>query len=115
MSIVYKIDPEIGITYVVFDGVVTGEEYEAHTRRLLADPAWPPSRKLHLTDVTSQITPEALPHNVIEAMADLWGTRTHGLDRMKIAVVASEGFQNARLFESRVVRHGPSMVVFNMI
>ena len=115
MSIVYRIDPEIGITFVVYDGPVTGEEFEAHTRRLMADPGWPPDRKLHLTDMTSQIKPEQLRREVIEATAHLWGTLPNQLAGMKIAVVASEGFENARRFEAAVSKHGPTTVVFNLV
>ena len=42
MSIVYRVDENLGVTFVVWDGTVTADQFLAHVRRLIADVNWPP-------------------------------------------------------------------------
>jgi hypothetical protein len=51
MGIVYRIDPALDCTVVVWDGDVTADDHVQHLLRLAADPDWPPAR--HLTDLTT--------------------------------------------------------------
>lgn len=61
MSIVYRIDKGKGFTVVLWDGVVTADAFLAHVRRLSSDADWPPSRRLHLSD---------LRHTALDASMD---------------------------------------------
>ena len=50
MAIGYRIDKTLGLTVVVWDGAVTGDEAEDHVRRLADAVTWPPT--------TTEIAPE---------------------------------------------------------
>jgi hypothetical protein len=115
MGIAYKIDPEAGVTYVVYDGIVTGEDFIAHTHRLIADPAWPPGRRLHLTDMTTQSAPHTLSPETIRSAADMWAPHTERIKKLRLAAVANDAFSNAQIFESTMNPHGPTIIVFNTL
>lgn len=115
MAIIYHIDHVVGISYVVFDGLVTGDEYIAHTRRLVADAEWPGERKRHLTDLTTMSNPELIADPTVSEMASLWGTERERFKGLKIAIVANKAFAKARRFELAISPYGPSVIVFNLL
>jgi hypothetical protein len=52
MGIGYRIDPDLGLTVVVWDGRVTAEDCRCHLTALTEDTRWPPGPR-QITDVTS--------------------------------------------------------------
>ena len=115
MGIAYRIDQERGIIYVVYDRLVTDDDFVAHTNRLMVDPAWPPRLRLHLTDISTQTDPHRMTKSVIRRMAEMWGTQAEQMRGMRIAVVANEAFDNALAFEQSISRYGPNLIVFNLL
>ena len=60
MPITYSIDEDLGVTLVRWHGMVTAEEFLAHTHKLSTDSHWPPSKYLHLTDLRTATLHESV-------------------------------------------------------
>ena len=114
MSIVYRIDQEGGIAFVLWDGVVTADEWLAHVRRVLADAAWPPDGRMHLTDLRTATPDVSIDEAVLKQVADLYGTHPKIAD-LRVAIVAGDAFVKAGMFERFVTRHRPFVFVFNTL
>ena len=52
MGIGYRINPDLGLTVEVWDGVITPEECRHHLIELAEDTRWPPGR-LEIIDLTT--------------------------------------------------------------
>jgi len=115
MAIFYHIDHAAGISLVVFDGLVTNDEYVAHTHELAANPEWPAGRKLHLTDLTTMTNPGLLADQTVVEMASVWGAQRERFSGLKIAIVANGAFAKARRFERALTPQGPTLIVFNLL
>lgn len=71
VAIAYRIYKTLGLTLVVWDGNVTGDEAEDQVRTLREDPDWPPG-PLHLLDVTSVTEPPIVANTkLVEMLAEL--------------------------------------------
>jgi hypothetical protein len=114
MSIVYRIDQERGIVFVVWDGVVIADEWLAHIRRLLADATWPPDGRMHLSDLRTATPDASIDEAVMKEAADLFGTHPK-LPNLRVAIVAGDAFVKAGMFERLVTRHRPFVFVFNTL
>jgi len=99
---------------IVWDGVVSGSDWEAHTRRRLADdPTWPSGTR-RLADITS-FDPSELTTPDVATVVELLRTRLSRLVGTRIAVVASSGWAIARDFERQIDRLGTTTIVFNEV
>ena len=109
MGIGYRIDEALGLTVVVWDGAVTGDEAEDHVRSLRAEPDWPPGR-LHLLDATSVTSvPRVRDTKLVEMLGDIAEWR-----RIRFAVVATDAFEEATSFQQAAAALGVShVIVFN--
>jgi len=112
VTIVYHIDKDAGITYVIWDGVVAAEPYIAHVKRLLADPDWPPARGLHLSDLRTASLDSTINKTALEKAVAMF--RMHPkIPTVKTAIVAHGAFQKALLYERLVAPIEPSVIVFH--
>ena len=114
MSIVYQIEKEPGITYVVWDGVVTADQFLAHVQRLLADPDWPPAGRLHLTDLRTASIDASVDEAVLKKVADLYGQYPETAN-LRAAIVAGAAFLRAGEFEKMTWRYPMFVFVFNTL
>jgi hypothetical protein len=112
MSIVYRI--EDGVAVVLWDGLVKADEWLAHVRRLVADPAWPPSRALHLSDLRSASIDESIDQVVLREAAGLFGSHER-IQQLRAAIVAGHSFAKARMFEDLIARHRGLVFAFNSL
>ncbi|HEX2698378.1 MAG TPA: hypothetical protein VHM28_11780 [Anaerolineales bacterium] len=112
MSIQYLTDQDQGATFVLWDGVVTADEYLAHVRELLSDPDWPARRFLHLCDLQTTSLDASINEAVLKEAADLYGTHPM-ISRLKIAIIAGEAFVQAVAFESMLAQYHATTIVFN--
>jgi hypothetical protein len=113
MAIATELQPG-DVLMIVWDGVVSGDDWETHTRRRLADdPSWPSGTR-RLADITS-FDPSALTSPDVATVVELLRTRTSKLVGTRIAVVASEGWDLARDFERQIDRFGTTTIVFNEV
>jgi hypothetical protein len=109
MGIRYRLDKALGLTLVVWDGVVSGDEAEGHVRSLFDDPEWPPG-PLHLLDGTTVASaPTVANTKLVELAVNAAETR-----RIRFALVQHMGFDEATYFEREASARGLSQViVFN--
>lgn len=114
MTIIYQIDKQGGVTYVVWDGVVAAEQYISHVKRLLADPEWPPSRGLHLSDLRSTTLDSTIDKSVLEKAVGLFAEHPK-ISIVKTAIVAHEAFHQALLYERLISPIEPSVIVFHSL
>jgi hypothetical protein len=115
MSIVYRIRKEEDLTLVLWDGVVTADDFLAHVRRLTSDAEWPPPGRLHLADLRITSLDATMDDSILETAADYYGSHSHKLAKMKAAIVAREAFKKAVAFERLVSRYGVTAIVFNSL
>jgi hypothetical protein len=112
MTIIYHIDQQAGITYVVWDGVVAAEPYIAHVKRLLADPDWPPARGLHLSDLRSTSLDSTIDKALLVKTVGLFGEHPK-ISTVRTAIVAHEAFHQALMYERLISPIEPSVIVFH--
>jgi hypothetical protein len=115
MSIVYRIDKEIGATFVLWEGIVTADDFLAHIRRLTSDPEWPPPKRLHLSMLHTATLDPSMDDGMVERAVDLYGKHQSKLADMRAAIVAGDAFKSAVIFERGIARHGASVIVFNSL
>ena len=111
MGIGYRLDRSRGLTLVVWDGAITGDDAEDHVRSLFDDPEWPPG-PLHLLDATSAASvPIVANTKLVDLAVNAAETR-----RVRFALVQHMGFDEATYFEREASSRGLSQViVFNDI
>jgi hypothetical protein len=112
VTIVYHIDKEAGITYVIWDGVVAAEQYIAHVKRLLADPGWPPARGLHLSDLRTASLDSTIDKTVLENAVAMFAEHPK-ISIVRTAIVAHAAFHKALLYERLISPVEPSVIVFH--
>ena len=113
MTIATQLLPD-DVLIIVWDGVVSGTHWEAHTRQRLAeDPSWPSGTR-RLADITS-FDPSALTSPDVTTVLELLRSRTSKLVGTKLAIVASDGWDLARDFERQIDRLGTTTIVFNEV
>jgi hypothetical protein len=112
MGIVYHIDREEGITYVVWDGIVGAEQWLSHVQQLLSDPDWPTARGLHLTDLRTCNLDSTIDESILEKGAGMFGNHPK-ISAVKAAIVAHNAFHKALLYERFLLRFKPSVIVFH--
>jgi hypothetical protein len=114
MSINYTIDEDHGIAFALWDGIITRDEWLTHVRQLVADPAWPPSRGLHLSDLRSAHLDLSL-----DAAAQSEGAAVLGSHRrireLKAAIVAGPSYAPSRLFEDLIAPHQALVFAVNSL
>ena len=111
MPIRYSIEKDLGLTLVRWDGVVTAEEFLAHTHKLSTDPDWPPSKYLHLADLRTAALHESVTEDLLLQIADMYSVHPK-VRNFKVGIVAGEAFDKAMLFQ-RLVQTYMSVIVFH--
>jgi hypothetical protein len=114
MSIVYSIEEDRGIAFAVWEGLVTAAEWLTHVRHLVADPKWPPSRALHLSDLRSARLDPSIDKAALSEAALLFGSHQR-IDGLKAAIVAGDAYEQARMFEDLIARHRAIVIAFNSL
>jgi hypothetical protein len=106
VAIGYRLDKTLGLTVVVWDGAVTGDDAEDHVRRLVDDPDWPPGPN-HLLDTT---TAASIPNVANTKLVEMLVDAAHGR-AVRFALVASDGFSEATRFQRAALAGGVLHVV----
>jgi|SRR5689334_20029978 hypothetical protein len=111
MAIRYCVDADFGMTFVRWSGLVTASDFLAHTTRLRADSAWPPPKHLHLTDLREARLDRSVTGHLLVKIAEVY-RRHPGIEHFKVAMVASNFFKQAMVFQ-RALRPSASVIVFS--
>ena len=114
MSIVYLIDPDPGVTYVVWDGTITADQWMTHVRRLLSDPDWPPAARLHLSDLRTATIDASIDDGVLKKAVELFGQHPN-IANLRVAIVAGGELHRAGIFERLSMRYPMFVFSFNTL
>ncbi len=110
MTIGYRIYKTLGLTLVVWDGDISGDEAEDHVRRLRDDADWPPG-PLHLLDTTSVTSaPMVANTKLLEMLNEIAESK-----QIRFAVVTSgSAREQAAKFQTETTALGiTQVIVFN--
>ena len=106
VTIGYRIYKSLGLSLVVWDGTISGDEAEDQVRRLRDDPDWPPG-PLHLLDTTSVTSaPNVANTKLVELLCEIAEDKV-----IRFAVVASGALAEATKFQTEATAAGVSQVV----
>lgn len=111
MPIKYFIDKDLGLTLVRWHGLVTAEEFLAHTHKLSSDSDWPPFKCLHLTDLRTATLHESVNDEILLRVAEIYSVHPK-VRSFKVAIVAGEAFDKATVFQ-RLMQTYVSVIVFH--
>lgn len=113
MGIAYRCDKAEGITYAVWDGVVTLDEWLHSFHKQVKDRDWPAGR-LYLSDLRFGSLHASIGERELRHMAELYGAH---LERLKVvlkhAIVAPAQFRQAMLFDRFISRFPITVIVFS--
>ncbi len=112
MGILQRFDPEKGIVFVVWDGVVTAQEWFTYAQKLASHPDWPATPRV-LGDLLSVKDTSSIHNREIEHAVEIFSANPRALRNKKLAVIAADEFGKARHFEDLLTHFGVSSVVFN--
>jgi len=112
MGIAYSCDKANGVSYEVWAGVVTGNDWAEHVRRQVADPEWPAGDR-SLTDLQLVSSNSSIGKAEMEEVVALYRAQPAKLAQGRAAVVAGKDFQLSPLFRIFTSRHGFRLIVFN--
>jgi hypothetical protein len=101
VSIAYRLDSLHGLTVVVWDGVISGDEAEDHVRAMRGDPGWPPGPRHLLDATTARSVPTVANTKLVEMAAEAADT-----NRIRFAVVANRFADSAAAFQRRASAEG---------
>lgn len=113
MSIAYRIDKERGITFVLSNGLITADALLAHAREITADPDWPPSKRLHLSDLRGATVDVSINTVALAQMAHIFMAHPGKMTRLKVALVADKAFGESVFVRHLLSQVGTSVIVFN--
>jgi len=113
MGITYWIDQEKGITFTLWDGVVTAQDFLSYVRSLIADECWLPKGRLQLSDLQYTTIDESIDEAILKEAANLYASTLDKISGIRAAVVAGEAFEKSVAFERLITPFGPSLFVFN--
>ena len=114
MGIVYRLEPDPGVAYVVWDGTVTADQWMAHVRQLLADPGWPPAGRRHLSDLRTATLDASIDDAVQKRAVELFGQHPN-IANLRVAIVAGGEFHRAGVFERLSLRYPMFVFSFNTL
>ncbi len=114
MGILHFSDRQKGVTFIVWDGIVTWDDWREHVLRMTGDPAWE-STPLFIADLQSVSDTTAINPELIDEITALFGTKVKALGRKRNAVVAKDEFWRAKRFGELIERFGTTSVTFNSL
>ena len=111
MGIAYRMDKSQGLMTIVWDGVITADDWRAHLEEMLADPEWPAGPR-NLTDLRSADVSSITEADQAEVVS-LYAPHLDKLRGMKSAAVAGDNFEPSTAFEANQSPTGLSLIIFN--
>lgn len=113
MGVAYDFTNELGVALQVWVGKITLEEWSAHVRRQLADPAYPPPGKRSLADLRFARLDPAVGSPEIQQIVALYVQYRSKVTGMRMAIVTGEDFERVRVFERLIAPLRADVIVFN--
>lgn len=113
MPSAYRIKKEAQVAFKVLVGRITREELFALDRQFLTDPDLPPGVRL-LTDV-ALASFEGIGEKEFNELIALYQEHRGKVAGVKMAIVTTQDFRKARLYERMVASVSINVIVFNQL
>lgn len=111
MGIAYSCDKDKGVSYEVWEGVVSGGEWVQHVRRQAADRNWPAGDR-SLTDVRLVSVDSSIGDADLKQVSAIYAAQTKKIIGRRAAVVASKEFRMSPLYQIFTSKHNMRVIVF---
>lgn len=98
MAIVYHIDKNKGIAYVLWEGIIRADEFIEHVRRLTADPDWQSSVRFQIGDLRHAIGDMTIDDDVLEEVGTYFGQYVSKMAMIRAAIVTSLEVERTNFF-----------------
>jgi hypothetical protein len=112
MSVRYAFEKQMGTVFVLWDGIVTGEDWHKYLSELFADPGFFTMRQIVL-DARTVLDDSFVRVRDIKAITAFLRTQTNLLKNKKIAVLVNTKFDKARKIQTAFSGLGLSIIFFN--
>jgi hypothetical protein len=114
MGIIHLSDRQRGVSFIVWDGEVTADDWLRHIKALVADPDWPAIPRF-ITDLRTVSDTSTIGVQEVNRITDVFGENLETFTRKTNAVVARDEFRRAKRFGELIERFGTFSVVFNSL
>ena len=112
MGIAYRSDHGLGLTVIVWDGVISPDDWRSHVRQMTGDPSWPVGRLGILDASAADVSLLTTDH--IRDVATAFGAHRSKLAGIKYAIVVGEAAHAYALaFQQAIGPMGLVTVVFS--
>jgi hypothetical protein len=112
MGFAYRCDAELACTFIVFDDDLTPDQRNEHERELFADPEFPPGSAI-LLDLSTVTNLTGFTTEAISEIGLGWRAHALHLGPMRVAIIATGVWEEARQFGDDVEGSGIRVLVFD--
>jgi hypothetical protein len=112
MGIVYGCNPNLKLALVVWDGLVTWDDWRQHLQRMLVDLDYAPMQS-QITDLRSSTISPSITNNEIQAMVGMVADRRENLSLQRVAIVAGDEWSKPKLAEVGLQSLSITPIVFS--
>jgi hypothetical protein len=112
MAINYLCKPQLRLAVVVWDGVITLEDWRAHLHRMLSDPEYAPMQS-QLTDLRFSSISGKISDIKIQDMINSMAALRRNISLKKLAMVAGSEWNKPRLAALALKPFFVNSIVFN--
>jgi hypothetical protein len=112
MGVIYEVNEDLGITFVVWYGVVNAEDYVHHATLMCSDRNWPPPERRQISDWRDASLDASMDLTAVEKVAGIYGAHSEKINNMKLAILAHDEFEQAVAFQNMIKAYGTVQVVF---
>jgi hypothetical protein len=114
MGIVYEINNEVGIAFVVWRGVVGAGDLLDHVRRLTSDPAWPTPQRQQISDLRSASLDASIDQAALEEAVAIFSAHRDKLANLQVAMLTPKEFDKTTTIGRLLIRHGAAVSAFSL-
>lgn len=114
MGILHLADRKQGVTFIVWDGVVTWDHWLKHMHALKADPNWYHTTRF-IADLQTVSDTSSISEQQVDQAMEIFGGNPPIVAGKRGALVAQEEFHRANKVGDLIARFGALSVTFNSL
>jgi len=109
----YFIDKEKGVSYDLWEGVITLDECFNNVISIFADKDWPPHKYIHLADLRNITVDLILNETMNTTIEEFCTEHAEILKNLKVAILGYDVFTKGMALKDIIAQFPLKMVVFN--
>jgi hypothetical protein len=113
MGIRYQIDKAKGITFELYEGPISAEEYFEHILKMAADPDWPGHRNIQLVDMRKRSLDKLIDKASLDKAADIIINLWSKPAKLKVIIVATDAYMSSSALKHLMFKFPLRVTVFN--